>query len=109
MHALANKGILRTKDSYAGQVTHPEVEDLLRETLVAIARNDLRWDVTRVAAAQPKRPIIDIFSAEISGFSKYRLAKAYVRWTRHNDASNLTADERHSWEKLIGTINKALK
>jgi hypothetical protein len=33
VHTLGNKQVLRTKDAYAGPVTKPEIEDLLRETL----------------------------------------------------------------------------
>ncbi|MGH8426673.1 MAG: ATP-dependent nuclease [Gammaproteobacteria bacterium] len=37
VHTLGNKKILRTKDAYSGKVTKPEIEDLLRETLVQVA------------------------------------------------------------------------
>ncbi|WP_275447232.1 AAA family ATPase [Roseomonas mucosa] len=109
VNTLGNKRILRTRDVYKGAVTKPEVEDLLRETLVGIAKASLGWDVEAKAAAQPGRPIVDLLSSEVSGFSKYKLAKAYVRWTRDNDASGLTADERDQWSALIGKINSALK
>lgn len=109
VRTLGNKGVLRTKDSYAGSVTKPEVEDLLRETLVTVAKDDLGWDVTAAAASQHGRPIVDVFSSEIGDFSKYRLAKAFVRWTRSHEAADLTASERVQWEKMIHAINKALK
>jgi energy-coupling factor transporter ATP-binding protein EcfA2 len=109
VHTLGNKKILRTKDSYAGTITKPEVEDLLRETLVQVARNDLGWDVTATAAAQDARPIVDIFAAEVADFSKYKLAKAFLRWARTHEASDLTEDERKQWTGLIGAINKVLK
>ncbi len=108
-HTLGNKGILRTADSYKGAVTHPEIEDMLRETLVKVGKDDLGWDVTTVAAAQPARPIIDIFADTINGFSKYKLAKAYLRWTRDHAASDLGADERAGFDDLIDRTNKALK
>lgn len=109
VNALGNKGILRTKDFYLGQVTTPEVEDMLRDTLMTIAKDDLGWDVMKTAAAQPKRPIVDIFTAEIPDFSKYKLAKTFIRWTRGHEASDLTAEERQQWETLITTINRVLK
>ena len=56
VHTLGNKRILRTKDSYAGTVTTPEIEDLLRETLVQVAKSELGWDVIATASAQPGRP-----------------------------------------------------
>jgi len=109
VHALRNKNILRTKDAYDGQVAHPEIEDLLRDTLVSVAKSDLGRDVTSTATAQPTRPIVDIFEAEIPGFSKYRLAKAFLRWTRNNQAAALSDDERRQWMVLIDAINKALQ
>jgi predicted ATPase len=109
VHTLGNRNILRTKDAYAGPVSRPEVEDLLRDTLIGVAMSDLGWDVAATAAHQPGRPIVDIFAAEIKGFSKYKLAKAFLRWTRSHDADDLTTDERNQWKGLIALINRALK
>jgi hypothetical protein len=109
VHTLGNKGILRTKDSYTGEVGTPEIEDLLRDTLVAVGKDDLGWDVSAVAASQPARPIVDIFADEVSDFSKYKLAKAYIRWTRDHEASDLAAAERTAFSDLIERVNKALK
>ena len=109
IHTLGNKNILRTGDVCPGAVTKPEIEDLLRNTLVAIAQSELGCDVTKVATGQPQRPIADIFAAEISDFSKYRLAKAYLRWTREHSASDLTEDERSSWVDLVKRVNRALR
>ena len=109
VHTLGNKNILRTGDVCPGSITKPEIEDILRNTLVAIAQSELGWDVTEVAAKQPQRPIADIFAAEIGDFSKYRLAKAYLRWTREHSAADLTENERSSWVELIKRVNRALK
>ena len=109
VHTLGNKRILRTKDAYDGPVKTPEIEDTLRDTLVQTAKSDLGWDVEATAMAQPTRPIVDIFTAEISKFSKYRLAKAFLRWARTHQAGDLTADEQRWWKKLIESINAAVK
>ena len=109
IHTLGNKNILRTGDVCPGGVTKPEIEDLLRNTLVAIAQSAFGCDVTKVATKQPQRPIADIFAAEISDFSKYRLAKVYLRWTRDHSASDLTEDERSSWVDLVKRVNRALR
>ena len=109
MHTLGNKNILRTRDVCSGAITKSEIEDLLRTTLVGIAQSELGWDVTEVASKQPRRPIVDIFTAEINHFSKYRLAKAYLRWTRDHSATDLTEDERNSWVELIKRVNRVLK
>ena len=108
VNTLGNKSILRTKDAYTGSVSKPEIEDLLRVTLIAIAKDDLGWDVATVASNQPSRPIVDIFATEITNFSKYRLSKAFLRWCRTHSASDLTAEERNSFALLINRINKSL-
>jgi hypothetical protein len=109
VHILGNKAILRTKDWYGGPVKHPEIEDLLRNTLVQVAKTDRGWDVSTVAATQQGRPIVDIFTDTIADFSKYKLAKAFVRWTRDHQASDLAEDERKAWKDLIEAVNTALK
>lgn len=109
VHQLGNKNILRTKDAYTGDVRKTEIEDLLRDTLVQIAKNDPGWNVTKTAGEQPTRPIIEIFAAEIPAFSKYKLAKAYLRWTREHSADDLAPGERDTWDKLIAAIIKALR
>ena len=109
VHTLGNRNILRTGDVYQGAISKPEIEDLLRDTLITIARSELGWDVMDVATSQPQRPIVDIFESAISEFSKYRLAKAYLRWTREHSASDLCEDERNSWVDLIEKVNRALE
>ena len=58
VHTLGNKNILRTADAYTGAVNHPEIEDLLRDTLINVARTDLGWDIAEIASQQPARRAI---------------------------------------------------
>ena len=111
IHTLKNKNILRTKDAYMGSAKKPEIEDLLRDTLVDVAKSELGWDITAAANSQPNRSILDIFADKIGNrsFSKYRLAKAFLRWTREHEANDLTETECNQWKVLVATINKALK
>ena len=109
VHTLGNRNILRTGDVYSGAITKPEIEDLLRSTLVTMAQSELGWDVMEVAAKQPQRPIVDIFADEVGDFSKYRLAKTYIRWTREHCAADLTEEEVSSWIELIKLVNRALR
>ena len=110
VHTLGNKRILRTADVCHTQVDTPEIEDLLRETLIAVVKEEWSKDVSTIAANQPKRQIASLLKAEIGGTRfKYRLAKAFVRWSRDNTADDLTDDERASWTRLIQAINKALR
>ncbi|MFD4430168.1 hypothetical protein [Nocardia sp. NPDC058497] len=109
VHLLTSKQILRTKDYCGGTVARAEIEDLLRDTLVDVAKDNMGWDVTTTASSQPSRPIIDIFTKEISGFSKFKLARAFVRWLSTHDISDLTTDERAGVTALFKAINNAVK
>lgn len=109
VNALGNKNIIRTKDVYKGPVAKAEIEDIYRNTLVRIAKVDLGWDIEAVSAAQPNRPIVDIFVEKIGDFSKYRLAKAFIRWSTQHNLSDLEVDETKSTIELIERINRALK
>jgi len=108
VHTLGNKNILRTKDFVSG-VAKAEIEDLLRETLVKIVKDEYGVDLSAKATSQLSRPIIDIFSSEVTNFSKYKLAKLFVRWTRNHEAKDLTTVEQKNLKNLVQQINKALK
>ena len=108
IHTLGNKNIFRTKD-YCKNVSKPEIEDLLRETLINIVESEYSINCKEIADSQPSRSIVNIFSKEVPKFSKYDLAKAFIRWSRDNDSSKLSTDEIEGWKSLIDDINKALK
>lgn len=108
VHTLGQRSILRTKDFLSSPIGKAEIEDLLRDTLVELAKT-LGWDVTAAAAAQPNRPLIDIMEQHAAKFSKYRLAKAFLRWSRDHDATDLTAVEREQWAALVTAVNTALR
>jgi len=109
VRTLGNRAVLRIKEVYEGPVKSPRIEDLLRATLVAVAKSTLRWDVTAVAKNQPDRAILEVFEDEIKDFSRYKLAKAFLRWTRAHEASDLAEPERAQWKNLIDLINSSLK
>lgn len=108
IHSLGNKNILRTKE-FCKEVGKPEIEDLLRKTLVKVADKEFGVNVQNSADAMPDRSIVKILTEKIRDFSKYRLAKAYVSWTKTNNAAQLSNDEIEQWKMLILAINKSLK
>jgi predicted ATPase len=109
VRSLGHKNVLRTKDAYTGTAARPVIEDMLRETLINVAASDPGWDVRMAAASRPDRSIVDIFADEVASFSRYELAKAYVRWTRAHKADDLTVAEQVQWENLVDLINAALE
>ena len=106
VHTLGNKRILRTKDAYTGGVTKVQIEELLRDTLISVAEQT--WDVAVIAAQEKTHPIVQIFEQQIANFSKYKLAKAFVQWSRSHTANDLTNTERDQWSTLINNINASL-
>lgn len=109
VHTLGQKNIFRTRDFYVGPVLKPEVEDLLRETLIDVAKSDLNWNVRAEADAAPADPIVNVFSRVVPDFSKYKLAKAFLRWCRAHAMTDLTQAEREALVKLFAQANKILR
>ncbi|MGA6099102.1 ATP-dependent nuclease [Stutzerimonas marianensis] len=110
IHRLSNKRILRTSDYAVPKIEHAEIEDLLRDTLAIIAKADLDWDITSALGNASEKPIVDIFQKQIGkDFSKYKLAKAFLRWSRDHTANELKAHEVEGCANLINAINAALK
>ncbi|MDE3085949.1 MAG: AAA family ATPase [Acidobacteriota bacterium] len=105
---LGDRRVLRTKDVYSGPVGAPRIEELLRETLVTVGK-ELGWDVTGGAGMDwGGRPVDEVFAAAGGvEFTPYRLAKEYVKWTRDHRASDLAADERIMWMRLIEKVNQS--
>ena len=58
-------------------------------------------DVAVIAAQEKTHPIVQIFEQQITNFSKYKLAKAFVQWSRDHTANDLTNTERDQWSTLI--------
>ena len=109
VHTLGNKRILRTGDFVGGQVKKAEIEDMLRDTLVIVAKGELGWDISSQVATQPSRSIVKTFESEVADFSKYQLAKAFLRWTKEHDAGDLSSEEREQWCDMIKAINGCLR
>lgn len=98
-----------TKDIYIRMVEKVEIEDILRDTLIVIAKNQLGWDAEDLAKEQVGRPVVDVLSGVAKdGFSKYKLAKAFIRWSRDNSLGNLSEIEIKQSEILIKKINQSL-
>ena len=107
VYFLGNENILRTKDFIKG-ISKPSIEDLLRSTLVSIVKTEYGTDLSELAAKHPEKPVLEIFTDEITDFSKYALAKAYVKWTSTHDANALKKEELAAWNSFVQQVNKVL-
>jgi len=108
VHTVGNKNILRTKD-FCADISQPEIEDMLRDTLILIVKDEFGVDVIDIANKQPTRSIVKIFIEKVENFSKYKLAKAYIKWTQNHTAEQLSQKEVSQWNNMITSINKSLK
>ena len=109
VHTLGNRRILRTGDFLNEPIRGAEIEDIFRETLVRVAKQYLDWDIKMIAETRATQPIAKVFKDNVPDFSKYKLAKAFLRWTRESTSSDLSSSEREQAQKLIDGANRALK
>lgn len=107
---LPRKSILRIGDFIAPKFAGAETEDLFRHTLGRIAAEALGWDSQNKISQQGTRPIMDILNEDHgkSNVSKWRLAKAFVKWLQENSFENLQDGEKAAWGRFVTAVNKAL-
>lgn len=109
INVLGRKNILLTKEFYSGSVAHCEIEDLLRNSLVDVCKKYLGIEISQKANQQASRPIVDIIQEAIgTSFSKYKLARAFLKWASSDEIKNMPQNEIEQCEKLISKINALL-
>lgn len=107
---LGTKRILRTKDVCNRRANSIEIEDLFRETIIKIAKERLGWEIDENLEKQEERGVISLLKQVAKEeFSKYKLAKAFVQWSKEKTLEDLTEEEIKCSKELIKMINKALK
>ena len=108
VHLMKKERIYLVGDFYEGPVEQPEFEDLLRDTLLRVARDELGIDAYQRASVQPHRTACDLIGDGLGrSFSKHRLAKAFIRWMRNHGWDDLTERERYVMQELFAAINQA--
>jgi len=108
VHLMKKERIYYVGDFYDGIVEQPELEDLLRTTLLRVASDELGIDASERAVAQPRRSVCDLLGDGVGrSFSKYRLAKAFLRWMRYHSFADLSAQERYVLLELFAAVNQA--
>lgn len=107
---LGVKNILRTGDFITPTLARAEVEDIVRFTLARIAKDKLGWDIIEENKSFPEKPVVEIFKAKVGKeFSKYKLAKAFLTWSRENNFDELEENEKNNSSRLMTAINSILK
>jgi len=111
LNVVGTEHVIRSKDIADQRIDMPTIEDLMRNTLISVARSELYWDVSHAVQSMPEVPILRIFEEKVKDYSRMRLAKAFMSWARPkiNAFSMLEEDERERFKTLIGTINRALE
>ncbi|ENW06974.1 AAA family ATPase [Acinetobacter beijerinckii] len=108
IYSLGAKNILRTKEFLSEEIKNSEIEDIIRETLVNIFKDQYQIDILDEEITSDK-PIIDIFKKAKKDFSKAQLAKAFLSWAKNHSSADLSTAEQVNCKHLIDTINKKLK
>jgi hypothetical protein len=110
VHLMRKERIYLVGDFYDGPVEQPELEDVLRSTLLRVARDELGIDALERASAQPNRSVCDVLGDGIGrSFTKHRLAKAFIRWMSHHDWDDLSAHEQYVVQELFAAVNQATR
>lgn len=108
VHLMKKERIYLVGDFYEGPVEQPEFEDLLRDTLLRVARDELGIDAYERASTQPHRTVGDLVGDGLGGsFSRHGLAKAFIRWMRNHGWDDLTERERYVMQELFAAVNQA--
>jgi hypothetical protein len=99
---MREQRILSVADFYKGAVEMPEVEDLVRDTLLSVAHDELGLDTIDEQAQRRVRDVL-----EAPPISKYRLAKAFIRWMRTHGWDDLQSHEQDMLRSLFIAVNDA--
>ena len=105
---LPKRGILRTKDFYQGPSPVPRWRTSCGTHSLPSPRANSAGTSRLRPARSPLRRIVDILDTQITGFSKYRLAKAFLTWLSTHGWADLAEAERVALAKLFTAANKAL-
>ena len=108
VHGLGHKGILRTLDFLDGEVANPETEDLLRETLQAVAKEELGISLFSTDTPASKS-VASVIKSHKPNLSKNKLAKAFVKWCRAKTYDDLSEREKEQWAHLFDKVKTRLK
>ncbi|MCL1905088.1 MAG: ATP-binding protein, partial [Methanomassiliicoccaceae archaeon] len=73
VNAVGARHVMRSKDFIDQDIGLPTIEDLMRNTLVSVARSELGWDVEQYVSSMPTTPILKIFDDRMgSEFSRMK-------------------------------------
>jgi energy-coupling factor transporter ATP-binding protein EcfA2 len=111
LNVVGKERVIRSKDIADQRIDTPTIEDLMRNTMISVARSELYWDALHAVQSAPEVPILKIFESRVKDYSRMKLAKAFMSWARPkiNAFSMLEEDERERFKVLIGSINRALE
>ncbi|MCL1984054.1 MAG: ATP-binding protein [Methanomassiliicoccaceae archaeon] len=108
VNAVGARHVMRSKDFIDQNINMPTIEDLMRNTLVGVARSELGWDVAQYVSSMPNTPILKIFDDRMgSEYSRVKLTKAFMNWARSKTEgfALMEADEQKRFKNLMAEIN----
>lgn len=107
VYTVGNKNILRVADFCSNEIQGGEVEDIIRNTLFKVFSN---YSENKISEEDKKssKSLVDILKKADKNFSKYKLAKEFLKWSKEHNINDLEESEKNNCQKLIDTINKRL-
>lgn len=107
VYTVGNKNILRVADFCSNEIQGGEVEDIIRNTLFKVFSN---YSENKISEEDKKssKSLVDILKKADKNFSKYKLAKEFLKWSKEHNINDLEESEKNNCQKLVDTINKRL-
>lgn len=107
VYTVGNKNILRVADFCSNEIQGSEVEDIIRNTLFKVFSN---YSENKISEEDKKssKSLVDILKKADKNFSKYKLAKEFLKWSKEHNINDLEESEKNNCQKLVDTINKRL-
>lgn len=107
VYTVGNKNILRVADFCSNEIQGSEVEDIIRNTLFKIFSN---YSENKISEEDRKssKSLVDILKKTDKNFSKYKLAKEFLKWSKEHSIDDLEENEKNNCQKLVDTINRRL-
>ena len=107
VYTVGNKNILRVADFCSNEIQGGEVEDIIRNTLFKVFSN---YSESKISEEDKKssKSLVDILKKADKNFSKYKLAKEFLKWSKEHNINDLEESEKNNCQKLVDTINKRL-
>jgi|GEM_PF-6652951 hypothetical protein len=108
LHQPRHGNILKLTSFPKRQASREELDALVRDTLIIVARHLLSLVAFNSSSSQKPPALADVLAAEFTNPKKCKLAISFLRWCEKNRTSELSLDEVSFYKDLFEEVNKTL-